>query len=134
MAFIISLWNKILGQFKQRVFTTENIYSTRVIYDLWTCSCIDEYKPELRQHLKLWHKFAPFPPVKTPKTILDFTAVVFQKEKHFIVRNWAMNFLTTTLRSVHTSANLIFYFSNKNGKRKYYLSLSYLHILRYRKK
>ena len=30
--------------------------------------------------------------------------------------------------SVHTSANLIFYFSNKNGKRKYYLSLSYLHI------
>ena len=63
MAFIINLWNKILGQFKQRVFTTENIYSTRVIYDLWTCSCIDEYKPELRQHLKLWRKFAPFPPV-----------------------------------------------------------------------
>ena len=31
-------------------------------------------------------------------------------------------------RSVHTSANLIFYFSNKNGKRKYYLSLPYLHI------
>ena len=30
--------------------------------------------------------------------------------------------------SVHTSANLIFYFSNKNGKRKYHLSLSYLHI------
>ena len=25
--------------------------------------------------------------------------------------------------SVHTSANLIFHFSNKNGKRKYYLSL-----------
>ena len=36
--------------------------------------------------------------------------------------------------SVHTSANLILYFSNKNGKRKYYLSLSYLHILKYRKK
>ena len=36
--------------------------------------------------------------------------------------------------SVHTSANLIFHFSNKNGKRKYYLSLSYLHILKYRKK
>ena len=27
--------------------------------------------------------------------------------------------------SVHTSANLIFHFSNKNGKRTYYLSLSY---------
>ena len=35
--------------------------------------------------------------------------------------------------SVHTSANLIFHFSNKNGKRKYYLSLSYLHISKYRK-
>ena len=33
--------------------------------------------------------------------------------------------------SVHTSANLIFHFSNKNGKRKYYLSLSYLHISKY---
>ena len=32
--------------------------------------------------------------------------------------------------SVHTPANLIFHFSNKNGKRKYYLSLSYLHILK----
>ena len=40
----------------------------------------------------------------------------------------------STRRSVHTSANLIFYFSNKNGKRKYYLSLLYLHILKYRKK
>ena len=37
-------------------------------------------------------------------------------------------------RSVHTSANLIFHFSNKNGKGKYYLSLSYLHILKYRQK
>ena len=36
--------------------------------------------------------------------------------------------------SVHTSANLIFHFSNKNGKRKYNLSLSYLHILKYRKR
>ena len=36
--------------------------------------------------------------------------------------------------SVHTSANLIFHFSNKNGKRKYYLSLSYLHISKYREK
>ena len=59
----INLWNKILGQFKLRVFTTENIYSTRVIYDLWTCGCIDEYKRELRQHLKLGRKFASFPPV-----------------------------------------------------------------------
>ena len=57
----INLWNKILGQFKLRVFTTENIYGSRVIYDLWTCSCIDEYKRELRQHLKLWRKFASFP-------------------------------------------------------------------------
>ena len=37
----INLWNKILGQLKLRVFTTENIYGTRVIYDLWTCSCTD---------------------------------------------------------------------------------------------
>ena len=59
----INLWNKILGQLKLRVFTTENIYGTRVIYDLWTCSCRDEYKREPRQHLKLWRKFAPFPPV-----------------------------------------------------------------------
>ena len=59
----INLWNKILGQLKLRVFTTENIYGTRVIYDLWTCSCTDEYKRELRQHLKLWCKFASFPPV-----------------------------------------------------------------------
>ena len=44
---------------------------------------IDEYKRELRQHLKLWRKFAPFPPVKTPKTILDFTVVIFQKERQF---------------------------------------------------
>ena len=36
--------------------------------------------------------------------------------------------------SVHSSANLIFYFSNKNGKRKYYLSLSYLHIFKYGQK
>ena len=39
----INLWNKILGQLKLRAFTTENIYGTRVIYDLWTCSCVDEY-------------------------------------------------------------------------------------------
>ena len=59
----INLWNKILGQLKLRVFTTENIYGTRVIYDRWTCSCTDEYKRELRQHLKLWRKFVSFPPV-----------------------------------------------------------------------
>ena len=59
----INLWNKILGQLKLRVFTTENIYGTRVIYDLWTCSCTDECKRELRQQLKLWRKFASFPPV-----------------------------------------------------------------------
>ena len=33
-ASAINLWNKIWGQFKLRVFTTENIYATRVIYDL----------------------------------------------------------------------------------------------------
>ena len=44
---------------------------------------IDEYKRELRQHLKLLRKFAPFPPVKTPKMILDFTVVIFQKERQF---------------------------------------------------
>ena len=37
-------------------------------------------------------------------------------------------------RSVHTSANLIFHFPNKNGKRKYYLSLSYLQIKKKKKK
>ena len=58
----INLWNKILGQLKLRVFTTENIYGTRVIYDLWTCSCRDEYKRQLREYLKFWHKFAHFPP------------------------------------------------------------------------
>ena len=41
-------------------------------------SYIDEYKRELRQHLELWRKFAPFPPAKTPKTILDFKVVFFQ--------------------------------------------------------
>ena len=41
---------------------------------------------------------------------------------------------TEPMWSVHTSASLIFDFSNKNGKRKYYLSLSYLHILKYRMK
>ena len=40
----INLWNNIFGQFKLQVFTTENIYGTRVIYDLWTCSWTDEYK------------------------------------------------------------------------------------------
>ena len=35
---------------------------------------------------------------------------------------------------MHTSANLFVHFSNKNGKRTYYLSLSYLHILKYGKK
>ena len=40
----------------------------------------------------------------------------------------------TVSRSVHTSANLFFHFSNKNGKRICYLSLSYLHILKYGKK
>ena len=59
----INLWKKILGQFKLQVFTTENIYGTRVIYDLWTCSGIDEYKRDIRQHLKLWRKFASFPSV-----------------------------------------------------------------------
>ena len=79
----INLWNKILGQFKLRVFTTENIYGTRVTYDLLIWSCIDKKKRELRQHLKLWRKFAPFPPVKTPKIILDFTVVIVQKERQF---------------------------------------------------
>ena len=52
----IIFWSKL----KLRVFTAENIYCSRVIYDLWTCSCVDEYKRELWQHLKLWHKFASF--------------------------------------------------------------------------
>ena len=91
----INLWNKILGQFKLRVFTTENIYSTRVIYDLWTCGCIDEYKRELRQHLKLWLKFASFPPVWTPKMISQWQ--LFKRESNFTLRKRAMNFLTTTL-------------------------------------
>ena len=51
--------------------------------------------------------------------------------------NLQRNFKRVTLqrdRSVHTSANLIFHFSTKNGKRNYYLSLSHLHISKYRKK
>ena len=85
-----------MGQLKLRVFTTENIYGTRVIYDPLTCSCIDQYKRELRQHLKLGLKFAPFPPVKAPKTILYFTVVIFKRKGNFTVRKWAMNFLTTS--------------------------------------
>ena len=44
--------------------------------------------------------------------------------------------LLKSYRSGHTSANQIFHFSDKKGKRKYlyYLSLSYLHILKNRKK
>ena len=43
-AFPINLWNKILVECKLQGFTTENIYGTCEIYDLWTCSCTDEYK------------------------------------------------------------------------------------------
>ena len=43
----------------------------------------------------------------------------------------AVHKVSKGIESVHTSANLIFYFSDKNGKRKYYLSLSYLHISKY---
>ena len=49
----------------------------------------------------------------------------------FFLKELASN-LRKLRGSVHTSANLIFHFSNKNGNRKYYLSLSYLHILKYR--
>ena len=56
--------------------------------------------------------------------MLSVTDFQFPADRMFDTVSW----------SVHTSANLIFYFSNKNGKRKYYLSLSYLHILKYRKK
>ena len=40
-AFPINLYIKFYG-ILLRVFTAENIYGTRMIYDLWTCSCIDE--------------------------------------------------------------------------------------------
>ena len=43
-AFPINLWNKILVECKLQGFTTENIYGTCEVYDLWTCSCTDEYK------------------------------------------------------------------------------------------
>ena len=45
--------------------------------------------------------------------------------------------LSGSVGSVHSSANLFFFYfysSNKNGKRTCYLSLSYLHILKYGKK
>ena len=38
------------------------------------------------------------------------------------------------IRCVHASASIIFHFSNKNRKMKCYLSLSYLHIVKYRQK
>ena len=50
---------------------------------------------------------------------------------------WAktsQNYYLRAKRSVHSSANLFFHFSNKNGKGTYYLSLSYLHISKHRKK
>ena len=54
--------------------------------------------------------------------------------KLIMLRKISEDFHAVIIWSVHTSANLIFHFPNKNGKRKYYLSLSYLHILKYRKK
>ena len=60
------------------------------------------------------------------RTIFSFFFIVFKKWK-----NRKMAYLSG---SVHTSANLIFHFSNKNGKRKCYLSLSYLYILMYGQK
>ena len=59
------------------------------------------------------------------------------KKHSFILWGFIVGSLSSDVferrRSVHTSANLIFHFPNKNGKRKNYLSLSYLHILKYRK-
>ena len=77
----INLWNKILGQSKMRVFTTENICGTRVIYDLWTCSCVDEYKREVRQHLKLWRKIRPFSASLNTKNEFRFHSGKFSKGK-----------------------------------------------------
>ena len=55
---------------------------------------------------------------------LAVVKIVFRKQHVFFLY----------VRSVHSSANLFFHFSNKNGKGKYYLYLSYLHILKYVKK
>ena len=45
---------KIWGSSNCESVTTENIYGTRVIYDLWICSCIGKYRRQIRQHLKFW--------------------------------------------------------------------------------
>ena len=81
----INLWNKILGQSKMRVFTTDNICGTRVIYDLWTCSCVDEYKRELRQHLKLWRKIRPFSASLNTKNDFRFHSGKFSKGKAILL-------------------------------------------------
>ena len=57
-------------------------------FELAVKSYIDEYKRELRQHLKLWRKVAPFPPAKTPKTILDFKVVFFQTKVSYELLNY----------------------------------------------
>ena len=56
------------------------------------------------------------------------------KHGQSVAQKAVRNMSTKDNGSVHTSANLIFHFSNKNGKRKYYLSLAYLHILKHRQK
>ena len=92
----INLWNKILGQFKLEVFTTENIYGTRVTYDLWTCSCIDE-----SENLdSIWNSGAKSPLFRQFKHQIWFLILqwrLFRRKSNFTVRKWAMNFLTTTL-------------------------------------
>ena len=56
----INLRNKILGQFKLRGFTTENISGTFVFFDLWTCSGIETNTSENFLH-RIWNSGANSP-------------------------------------------------------------------------
>ena len=62
------------------------------------------------------------------EVLLEFDAVAVCPSAGQVCGSLLLNW------SVHTSANLIFHFSYKSGKRTYHLSLSYLHISKYRKK
>ena len=72
--------------------TTENIYGTRVIYDLWICSCIGEYKREIRQRLKFWPVRPFFASLNTKnRSRLHNSNQFFKRRSNFSVRKWAMN-------------------------------------------
>ena len=83
---------KIWGNSNCESVTTENIYGTRVIYDLWICSCNGEYKREIRQYLKFW-PVRPFSASLNAKngSWLHNSNQFFKRRSNFSVRKWAMN-------------------------------------------